>query len=178
MDRLYFAIFPDAAVAARMAQLAQSLRREHGLKGKAFDTRRLHVTLYYLGDYEGLPAQVVAAAIDAAATVMAPAFEIEFDRALSFGTRAANRPFVLGGGAGVAALTAFQRTLAAALCQCGLGASAQPQYTPHVTLLYDDGLVAEQPVEALRWKVREFVLMHSLLGRITRLPLARWPLGD
>jgi 2'-5' RNA ligase len=45
-----------------------------------------------------------------------------------------------------------------------------------VTLLYDDGLVAERPIGALRWTVREFVLMHSLLGRNARVPLARWPL--
>ena len=51
------------------------------------------------------------------------------------------------------------------------------QVTPHVTLLYDDVLVEERAVEPIRWTVREFVLVHSLLGQTRHVPLARWPLG-
>jgi 2'-5' RNA ligase len=29
----------------------------------------------------------------------------------------------------------------------------------------------------IAWRVREFVLVHSLLGRTVHLPLARWPLS-
>ena len=43
-------------------------------------------------------------------------------------------------------------------------------------MLYDDRLVAWQAVEPVRWTVREFVLMHSLLGQHRHVPLARWPL--
>jgi 2'-5' RNA ligase len=75
-------------------------------------------------------------------------------------------------------LTAFQRTLGAALGRVGLGGrETKLQFTPHVTLLYDDALVAERPCDAVAWRVREFVLVHSLLGRTVHLPLARWPLS-
>jgi 2'-5' RNA ligase len=176
-DRLFFAIFPDASVAVRIGELAQYLRREHGLTGKPLRTERFHITLFHLGDYPGLPQGIVTAAVEAAATVALPAFEVKLDRALSFSTRERNRPFVLGGNDGVAALTAFRRALAAALDKAGLGDCAEPQYRPHVTLLYDDALVTEQPVEAVAWTVREFVLVHSLLGRAVYIPLARWLLS-
>ena len=45
-DRLFFAILPDRATAVRIAQLAQHLRAEHGLKGRPLLTNRLHVTLH------------------------------------------------------------------------------------------------------------------------------------
>jgi len=176
-DRLFFAIFPDATAAVRIGQLAQDLRSEHRLKGKPLEMGRFHITLHHLGDYAGLPQSIVAAAIEAAATVAMPPFEVTLDRALSFRVRPGNRPLVLRGCDEVA-LTAFQRTLGAALKQAGLGNSGEKlRYTPHVTLLYADSVVAEQPVETVVWTVREFVLVHSLLGRTVHVPLARWPLS-
>ena len=177
-DRLFFAIFPDTPTAARIAQLAQRLRTEHGLKGKPLETGRFHITLHHLGDYSGLRQDIVETAIKAAATVVAAPFEVTLDHTLSFSTRGGNRPFVLRGSDGVVALTAFQRTLGAALGRVGLGGrETKLQYTPHVTLLYDDALVAERPCDAVAWRVCEFVLVHSLLGRTVHLPLARWPLS-
>jgi RNA 2',3'-cyclic 3'-phosphodiesterase len=175
-DRLFFAIFPDVDAAARIAQLARRLRSEHGLKGKPLATKRLHVTLHYLGDYVGLPQAIVAAASAAAATVALPSFEVALDRVASFSGRPRNRPFVLLGGDGVAALTAFQQALGTALEKAGLGSRAKSPYTPHVTLLYGNHSVAGQAVETVGWTVHEFVLVHSLLGRTRHVPLARWPL--
>jgi 2'-5' RNA ligase len=152
------------------------LRSEHGLKGKPLEPRRLHITLGHLGDYAGLPQDIVAAAIAAAASVAMPPFEVVLDRALSFPARLGNRPFVLGGHDGVDALTALQRTLCAALDKAGIDGRAKPQFTPHVTLLYDDHLVVERPVGTVHWPVREFVLVHSLIGKAVYVPLARWPL--
>jgi 2'-5' RNA ligase len=50
-------------------------------------------------------------------------------------------------------------------------------YTPHVTLAYGMPWIAARPVDAVSWNVREFVLMHSLLGRTRHIALARWPLA-
>ena len=83
-DRLFFAIFPDAAAASRIAGLVQRLRSEHGLKGNPLGTERFHITLHHLGDYAGLPQGVVADAIRAAAIIAMPQFEVTFDRAVSF----------------------------------------------------------------------------------------------
>ncbi len=173
-DRLFFAIFPDADAAARIAQLAQRLREALGLKGKPLATHRFHITLYHIGDFTGLRQDVVAKATEAASSIAAPPFEVAFDRALSFSGRPSNRPLVLRGGDDLAALTAFQRSLSTALATVGL--AVKSTFTPHVTLLYEDRLVAEQAIEPIHWIAREFVLVHSLLGQTKHVPLARWPL--
>lgn len=178
-DRIFFAVFPDADARARIAGLAQEQRRAHGLKGSPIAPDRLHVTLFHLGDHLELRADIVAAARAAAESLVAAPFDVAFDRVASFRGRARNLPFVLRGeegSEGIAALTVFQKTLGEALKMNGLGRWAGTQFNPHVTLLYDDRLVAEQPVETIGWAVNELVLVHSLLGRKQHVPLGRWPL--
>ena len=174
-DRLFFALFPDAATAERMAGRALALRAEHGLRGQPLHTERLHVTLHHLGDYAGLPRGVTGMAREAAAMVKAEPFELRFDRVLSF-KRASKLPFVLRGDEGLAAVTQFQQQLGAAMKRVGLGKWVQAAYTPHVTLLYDDHAVAGQATDPIAWTAQEFVLVHSLIGKTVHLPLARWPL--
>jgi RNA 2',3'-cyclic 3'-phosphodiesterase len=179
-DRLFFAIFPDADAAARIAQLALLLRSEHGLRGTPLKPERFHVTLHPLGDYAGLHHGIIASASQAAAAVVRQpfdlSFDIAFDRAASFCSKPSNRPFVLRGSDGLAAVTAFQQSLSTEMTKAGLGHWVKPAYTPHVTLLYDDRCVAEQAVEPIRWTAHEFVLVHSLIGQSLHVPLARWPL--
>jgi RNA 2',3'-cyclic 3'-phosphodiesterase len=176
VDRLFFAIFPDADAAARIAQLALQLRSEHGLRGTPLKQERFHVTLHHLGDYAGLQQGIVAMASQAAAAVARQPFDLAFDCAASFCSTPRNRPFVLRGGDGLTAVTAFQRALGMEMTKAGLGRWAKPVYTPHVTLLYDDRCVAEQAIETMRWTAHEFVLVHSLIGQSRHVPLARWPL--
>jgi RNA 2',3'-cyclic 3'-phosphodiesterase len=175
-DRLFFAIFPDADVAARIAQLALQLRAEHGLRGSPLKQQRFHVTLHHLGDYAGLQQGIVAMASQTATAVAQQPFHLAFDRAASFCSTPRNRPFVLRGGDGFAAVTTFQQALGTEMTKAGLVRWAKPAYTPHVTLLYDDRCIAEQPVEAISWTAHEFVLVHSLIGQSLHVPLARWPL--
>lgn len=174
-DRLFFAMFPDVSAAAHFERLARHQCDEHRLRGTPLATERFHVTLHHLGDYAGLPRHIVAAAEQAAATVAMPPFEIAFDRVGSF-DRPGNRPLVMRGGHGVAALTAFQQTLGAALKKAGLSHMVARDYTPHLTLLYDERRVAEQSVETISWTAHEFVLVHSLLGRTRHVSLGRWSL--
>lgn len=181
-DRLFLAIFPEPGAAAQIASLGRGLRERHGLSGKVLDTGRLHVTLHHLGDHAGVRHDIVTAATQAAAAVarqMQP-FDVSFDRVLSFAGRPGKRPLVLRGddAVGLAALCALQRALGVAMTAAGLGRWAEPRFTPHVTLLYDACELAEQGVEPIRWTVGELVLVHSLLGRSTYIPLGRWPLAS
>jgi 2'-5' RNA ligase len=82
---------------------------------------------------------------------------------------------VLRSQAGSESLIAFQQALGAAMLRAGL--RPDRSFTPHVTLLYDDALVTETPIEPIRWTVGELVLVHSLLGQTRHIPLARWPLA-
>lgn len=175
-DRLFFAIFPNADAAAHIARLALQLRGEHGLHGTPLRQERFHVTLHHLGDYAALQQDIVAMASQAAAAVALPPFDLAFDRAASFCSTPRNRPFVLRGGDGLAAVMAFQQALGMEMTKAGLGRWAKPAYTPHVTLLYDDRCVAEQAAPTIGWTAHEFVLVHSLIGQSRHVPLARWPL--
>jgi 2'-5' RNA ligase len=189
-DRLLFAVYPEPQVAAtRIAPLAQRLRSELNLRGKPIATERLHATVHFLGDYAALPPDLVSAARAAGSALRMAPFEVTFDRVASFNNRSRNRPLVLkdGGtgsgasssglvGGGIRSLRDFHHALGEALLGVGLGRWASPVFTPHVTLLYDDRAVEETPVEDIGWTVREFVLVHSLLGGGRHVALARWPL--
>jgi len=174
-DRLFFALFPDPGTAERIAAVAARLRERHGLTGPALAAERFHITLSHLGDYHGLPADLVAKARQAGDQVSARAFRPHFDRAGSFAGRSGNRPFVLQSSESETVVTAFQRTLGRAMMAVGLGRKAGP-YSPHVTLLYDDAMIATHPVEPVAWTAGEFVLVHSLLGQTKHVVLDRWPL--
>ena len=175
-DRLFFALYPERSTAAgRMAQLASDLKRQHRLSGKILDTERFHVTLHHMGDFAGLPPQLVRAAGEAAAALRFPPFPLAFDRVESFDKRrGGGNAFVLRGGRGLEAVTDFQRTLGEAMKKVGL--KPEMRFTPHVTLLYDDRVMPAQPVTPIEWCATEFVLVHSLLGRSAHLRLGAWPL--
>jgi 2'-5' RNA ligase len=171
LDGLFFSIFPDLAAAVRIANTAEHFRRAYALNGAPLLTDRFHVTVYGLGNYDGLPRSVVAKAIEAGAAITAVPFGVVFDRVTSF---AGSDALVLCGGDGVDGLLMFHQSLAIAMRKSGLYTSLQ--FTPHITLLYDGRRIEEQFIEPIRWTVREFVLVHSLHGRTKHIPLERWPL--
>jgi 2'-5' RNA ligase len=177
-DRLFFAVYPTPHTAAgRIAPLAQRLRTELSLRGKPIATERFHSTVHFLGDYAGLSPDLLATARAAGAAVKMKPFHVSFDRAASFDSKPSNRPLVLRGSAGsrgLAGLHNFHDALGNALQRVGLGRWALPQFTPHITLLYDDRAVEEVATEEVSWPVTEFVLVHSLLGGSTHVPLGRW----
>ncbi|SFJ60296.1 2'-5' RNA ligase family protein [Caulobacter sp. UNC279MFTsu5.1] len=174
-DRLFFAIFPDPATAASIARQADALRAAHQLSGRPLAPERFHVTLHHLGDHAGVRRDIVAMAGEAAEAMTTSPFEVVFDRAASF-HNGGNNPYVLQGGEGLDALKTFQRDLGLAMARAGLGKLVDRSFTPHVTMLYDRRLVAEQALLPIRWTVGGFTLVHSLLGRTEHVPLARWAL--
>lgn len=182
-DRLFFALFPSEEAIAKIVKTSQQLRDQHGLTGKSLSNDRLHVTLHHVGDYAGgLPAGLVEASQNVAATIVMQAFDVTFDRAMSFAGRPRSRPFVMRGNekqdGGLAALIAFQKVMYLAMCRAGLqGPRANAKFAPHVTLMYDDQGIPEQAVEpAVSWLAHDFVLVHSLLGQTKHIHLGRWPI--
>jgi RNA 2',3'-cyclic 3'-phosphodiesterase len=179
MERLFFAVHPDAACAARIASLVQALRRPLGLRARAISGERSHLTLAFVGSWaqvpEGLHQQLLQVG-EAVAQQQVPPFDLGFERVASFDHRPRSRPIVLlADPAGpVGRLHAH---LAAELGRRGVAFDASRPYTPHLTLMYDDAKVEPQAVEAIGWTVREFTLMQSLVGRSTHRMLGRWALG-
>lgn len=158
-----------------MAEEAERLRARHRLNARAQAPERFHITLHHLGDHPGVRRDIVAMASEAAEAVTASPFEVTFDRAVSFQGGGAN-PYVLLCGPGRDALEAFQRDLGFALARAGLARWVDKSFLPHITLLRDRQIVAEEFIAPVTWTVRGFTLIHSLLGRTTHIPLAQWPL--
>jgi 2'-5' RNA ligase len=171
-DRLFIGIFPDQRTAGDLNALAHNLTIGHELRGRPISAWRLHVTVHHIGDGVGLDAGIVDLAKRAAGDVAMPAFRVAFNSVQSF----RNGAFVLCGDEGVTGLEMLQRQIGRLMQNAGLGKAFQ-DYTPHVTLLRDSHLVPEHPVIPVGWWVREFVLVHSLLGQSRYEILASFPLS-
>jgi len=174
-DRLMFLLYPDPATAEAIAREARRLKDALGLRGQPLLTDRFHVTLHHLGDYVGLPNDVVRKGEAAGQALAAAPFEVAFDRAVSFANRPGNNPFTLQGGEGVAALIAFQQALG--LKMAGAGLKPDRQFVPHITLLYDGQVVPAQAIAPIRWTVSRFVLVQSKLGQTQHIVLKAWDLA-
>jgi len=81
------------------------------------------------------------------------------------------------GGKGVSSFVALHRGLGVLFGEAGLTRGPAVDFTPHVTLLYDRLVVPPQAIEAVSWRVTEFTLVRSLLGRTIHIPLERWALS-
>jgi 2'-5' RNA ligase len=167
-DGLFFALLPDAGAAARLRTIAAQQCIRHRLAGRPLSGQRFYVSL--LGFRAPQP-EVVASMKRAGDALALPPFEVTFDRAVSFLGRP--RPRVLCGDN--VELIAFERALGRAMERHELG-RVKRQFTPHVTLLYDERAVDEDAIEPIRWTVTEFVLVRSRRGHGEHVTLARWPL--
>lgn len=175
-DSLFFALFPDAPVAARIQRVAQELCVEHGIAARPLSAQRFHVSLHHLGHFRGLPPQAVFMARNAASVITMPPFELTFDHVNSFKRRnAVNMPLVMRLHREPLELTELHQTLGAALREAGFGDAIKSSFKPHLTLLYGDQDIVQE-IEPIKWTAREFVLVHSLLGKTRYIPLGRWPL--
>lgn len=178
-DRLFFALFPDRETASRIAGLAADLRARHGLSGRLIPCERLHVTLHFLGDHPGLDPALLDAARAAAARVEMAAFDIAFDQVGSFGGQRRDKPCVLRMTDGDAPVHELWRRLGGSLRREGLGRLLeQRSFTPHLTVLYDRQAVPLQAAGPVGWRVRDFRLVHSTVGRPAYRCIGGWKLAS
>jgi RNA 2',3'-cyclic 3'-phosphodiesterase len=175
-ERLFFAVLPPPAGRDVIHALAEAQKRACGFDGTLIRPEHLHVTLFHLGDWIALPAELVAQANQAATSVAAAGFEVRFDKLASFRNRTGVRPFVLTGPS--EAWRPLRLALGQGLKQVGLGAAVHDldDFTPHVTLLRDEKSAKAQKIDPITWQVQDFVLVQSLLGKTTHIHLGRWPL--
>ena len=174
-ERIFLAVLPDAGAAVRIAVLAEELKAKHGLTANLILPEHLHVTLFHLGDWVAFPDEVVRLAKEAASQVAVPPFDVAFARAESFRNRTGIYPFVLT--SDLAPWRALHTALAASLKRAGLAAATQGDFQPHVTLSYDKTRVKPHAIAPVAWTVRDFVLIHSRLGKTEHIHLDRWALG-
>jgi 2'-5' RNA ligase len=173
---VFFALQPDPDVARHLGGLARHFCSKHKSKGRPRPKRCLHVTLHAVGRFVELPRDVLTTINAAVSLIKMPPFTVAFDRTMNFGC-GRDRMLVLVGDDGVAGVRFLQHELVAALQKIGLAGCREPRFTPHLTLLYHRGEIADQIVEDICWTVRDFVLLRSYYGQSRHEELARWPLG-
>ncbi len=175
--RLFFCVFPDAAACEAIAAETDALRLEHSLTGLPLKSDHLHITLHHLGDHVELREDLVEAAQAAAGKVALPAFEACLDSASVFMAQQNKHPCVLLCPEERQPVHALWRELGTQLMAAGLGRHVQRGFTPHVTVLYDTGEFLPQRIDPIRWPVRDFALVHSLLGKGEYRIVGSWSLG-
>jgi 2'-5' RNA ligase len=155
--RLFFALWPDAPVRAKLAAFARAAHECIG--GRIMQAEGLHITLAFLGDVD-------AARLDAlrrvAASVSVEPFDWPLDEA---GFWKHNRIGWVGATSVPTALAALVADLRAALTAGGFAFDGKP-FVPHVTLIRNGAPAAHLPTLApIEWRVSRFVLVKSARGQ-------------
>lgn len=173
---LFFAVFPDALAAARIARIAEDLRFRYGLDGSPLLTTRFHSSLYGFDDRDGVPDAIIPKAKVAAASVAARPFCVSFNCAKCFSVEQNRYALVLTGDDGVIGLMRLYSSLCMEMRRVGLRPRGYRSFTPHVTMLYSSSHIDEQPIVPVSWTVDEIVFVLSLTGRTIYRALGRWRL--
>lgn len=171
--RLFFALWPDDAVAAWLHKAAQTAHGACG--GRLMRRETLHVTLAFLGDVPQSRTATAAAAATAVAAATA-SFTLELDR-LGYWTH--NRILWAGCANVPTALSGLADNLAQGLRAAGFALETRP-FAVHATLLRDARCgTAVPPLAAILWPITDFALVASSRGADgSRYEvLERWPLA-
>lgn len=171
-ERLFFALWPDAQVRDGLDAFQSELPRHHRIK--TTHAEDMHVTLAFLGDVDAEHRACVEAVADRIET---PAFDFVIDQVGFW-----RRPRILWCGPTQTPdpLQTLVRGLWNGLEDCGFEPERRA-YFAHVTLARKARPVRFRTVEqALRWPVRDFVLVASRPGGTPPhyQVLRRWALGD
>lgn len=172
LKRLFFALWPDAALRSSLEPRIRALQPD-GV-GRPQRPDQWHVTLEFLGSVAG---PRIDAAVEAAACVGGAPFEISLDAVEHW-----RRPAVLClvARTNPPALDEFVRRLRHELARQAFDCERRP-FRAHLTLARKVVRpVAVPPFEPLCWPAREFALVESLTDRAGShyVPLAQWPLAD
>jgi len=176
--RVFFALWPNADIAARLHAIAQQQHTQ--LSGRVSRLDTLHATLVFIGNVapERLPDLLAAAEV-----VEAPAFQLVLDQA---GCWRHNHIAYLGAKQVPTALQRLQLALAERVRAAGFTIETRA-YFPHVTLLrkaacgemiFADPETENPALNPVIWPVRDFVLVKSSMGANGSRyePIGRWPL--
>ncbi len=170
-QRLFFALWPDAALQQRWSEGV----RPHllGIDGRLVAVSSLHLTLAFLGSVTAERQRCIEAV---ASEVRVGGFSLVMDR-LGYWRRA--RVVWLGPGRTPAGLRALVRQLEVGVAGCGFEPSRQG-FRAHVTLMRQASCAPKGAVfEPLEWCVDRFVLVASQLtpeGARYRV-IREWPLA-
>jgi RNA 2',3'-cyclic 3'-phosphodiesterase len=166
-QRVFFALWPDDHLRARLAALA----RRMDANGRVVPAEHLHLTLAFPGS---VASEVVAAMISRADTIEVPKIPLRLDQLGYF-----RRPRVawLGPSEPPPELDALAAAVQGICQECGVPMEDRP-FRPHVTLRRFVTRFHPVPVEPMEWSANGMVLIESGRGgrpgpyRVLRV----WPL--
>jgi len=169
---VFFALWPPARTAAKLAQWARGLARDTG--GRATRQETIHLTLAFLGEVDG---DRVDAAIAAARTVHASAHRLPVTQAEYWPH---NRILWAGPARTPAATQRLALGLNKVLTRAGFVLERRA-FAAHLTLIRKARApCALPPLPTIDWPVDEFVLVRSRLSNegshydvLERFPLQR-----
>jgi 2'-5' RNA ligase len=145
------------------------------LKGRPTPAARLHLSLNFIGTFRGPPTRaVMEKAASLADKVLAAPFRVTLNQVESW--KGDPHPLVLLGDEGVIGVELLHGALHKALAAGTMAPRRQPEFWPHVSLLWDKAEAPRQLVQPVSWVAREFVLLDSLHGEGRHEVLGRWPL--
>lgn len=153
--RVFFALWPDEAVACQFDQAGLDAHKQCG--GRRMRRETLHLTLAFIG---GIPPQRMSELESIASAIHAPAFELVLDR-IDWVQR---RKIVWAGASGIpGALRDLAADLGARLKAADFRTEERP-FAVHVTLLRNARCDGKKPeIPQIAWRVGEFVLAESEL---------------
>ncbi len=168
--RLFFALWPGAAVSAGLAEAGERL---HGIcGGRRMRVETIHLTLAFLGE---VGPERIGDLLALAGEIRVPAFGLNLTR---FGWWPHNRIVWAAPDKTSAELTLLVDALRESLLGAGFRFDAQ-SFVPHVTLLRKaDCGKNPLPVGEVEWRAEGFVLVRSApgVGGAAYEVLGRWPL--
>ena len=171
-QRLFFALWPDAATSHSLATLAQQVAAESG--GRPTAPGNVHLTLAFLGDQ---PRRIARELSAAAARISAPSFDLVLDSVDSWRK---NAVAWAGAQSVPPPLAELQQKITRSLLASGLEPEERP-FAVHVTLARRITLAVKRPLAPpLVWHVTTFALVASELdpaGARYRV-LSSWPLAQ
>ena len=158
--RLFFALWPTAAVRAQLAAAAQS----YASCGRAIAPRNLHITLVFLG---AVAQARLAAVLDAAQSMQKLTFDGKFSVHLDAVDLWRRSSLIcLTAGQTPPELLRIVGQLGAELRERGLELREHETFRPHVTLVRDVARGSKVAGAAsVRWPVESFALVESKVGQ-------------
>ena len=154
-QRLFFALWPEAAVRTRLDQAGAALL---GKRVKRVPAANLHLTLAFAGAVTATVRQCLqAAAVD----IRCPAFELSIGH---IGHWSRPRIYWAGPVHSPPPLWSLAGMLQTALGDCGLQTETRP-YQPHITLARKIQRAPDiQHIAPIDWSIRHFSLVESVTG--------------
>jgi 2'-5' RNA ligase len=156
--RLFFALWPDAALRRKFAELARTTWT--GCGGRLVPPRNLHLTLAFLGEVD---ARRLDTLCRIGASLRAAPFDLAFDGVGFFRRSGIVHATV---SAVPAALDELEAALRSTLAAQGFRTESRP-FLPHVTLVRDARSAPAVEVQGpyAMWQVRHIVLAESCSTR-------------